>query len=407
MSPARASLIADLEDALDSLDAHDARRRLVLADGIDVASNDYLGLAADPEHRARVVESIRDLAAGGPVAAPASRLLRGTSAAMLALEARIADWKGAESALLCASGYQANLALIGTLVASRDRVLSDAHNHASLIDGIRSTGATKEILPHGDLDALGAALARPFAGGRTWVVVESLYSMDGDVAPLDRIAALAAEHDALLIVDDAHASGLFGDRGSGLVEHFGVASAVTASVTTFGKALAASGAAIAGPRTVIDFLVNRARAFIFSTALSPLVMAAIGAGLDAVRDQPARRRRALATADRLRAVLRHAGIDVPGGPGPIVPVVTGENRPTLAVAEAIRSAGFDARAIRPPTVAPGAGRVRLSIHADHEDAMIDRLARVTVAAVARLARQEPSPGPGPGPTPVSTLEAVG
>ncbi len=374
-----------------ALDASDSLRRLETPTGIDVTTNDYLGLANDTAHGAGVRAAMeRVLAAGQPLFAPASRLLRGTTQQHLDLEKRLAAWKGTERALLFSSGYQANLGLITGLVGRHDRVISDAANHASLIDGIRLSGAAKEIVPHADLDALATALARDWPTGRTWVVVESLYSMDGDIAPLDRIASLVEAHDSLLLVDDAHAAGLFGNRGSGLVEHFGISSRVAAVVTTFGKSLAASGACVAGPAAVVEHLVNRCRPFIFSTAPPPWLLAAIEAGLDAVAAEPARRQRVLELADRLRDALTARGVSVPPGPGPIVPVILGGNARALRAAEGLQQQGFDVRAVRPPTVPPGTARLRLSIHADHQGDMIDRLADA-VASVAEGAAEPVDP----------------
>lgn len=380
-----------------ALDATDSLRRLETPSGVDVTTNDYLGLAHDAVHGARVQAAVaRHLRSDRPLFAPASRLLRGTTQQHLDLEARLAAWKGTERALLFPSGYQANLGLVTGLVDRRDRVISDAANHASLIDGIRLSGAAKDVVPHGDLGALASSLERPWPTGRTWVVVESLYSMDGDIVPLDRIADLAEAHGALLLVDDAHAAGLFGDRGSGLVEHFGITGRVAAVVTTFGKSLAASGACVAGPAAVIEHLINRCRPFIFSTAPPPFLLAAVEVGLDRVDAEPARRRRVLELADRLRTALASHGLSVSSGPGPIVPVVLGANARALAVADCLRRGGFDVRAVRPPTVAPGTARLRLSVHADHRPDMIDRLADAVASAV-RETDGERSPGePSPG-----------
>jgi len=379
-------LIDQLDAGLAALEWDHARRRLVCATGIDLVSNDYLGLGRDPQHAARVLEKLQAMhAAGEALSAPAARLLGGTSPRHLALERRLATWKDAERALLFPSGYQANLALLTALLRPTDRVLSDARNHASLIDGMRLAGCRKEILPAGDPGALERALARPFSAGRTWLVVESLYSMDGAVAPLDRIAELAQRHGALLVVDDAHASGLFGARGSGLVEHFGVAGQTVAVVTTFGKALAAAGACVSASATVIDHLINRARGFIFTTAPSPLLLAAVAAALDVVEAEPARRRRALAGAERLRAGLRSAGLEVPAGPGPIVPIMVSGNARALAVAAQLQRAGFGVAAVRPPTVPENGARLRLSVHADHHPAMLDRLAQAVAGAVREAA----------------------
>lgn len=258
---------ARLQGELERLDAAGLRRRLTLPEGVDFSSNDYLGLAADPGFALEVARRlVRAVEAGEILFAPASRLLRGHLPAHERLEERLARFKGAEAALLLPSGWQANAALLGGLLRPGDRVLSDERNHASLIDALRGARCERVVVPHLDLDAYARELAAPRPSGQLFLVVEALYSMDGDLAPLADLARLCLRHDASLIVDEAHATGLYGDaRGSGWIEACGVESGVLASVTTFGKALAVQGAAIAGPRRLIDLLVNRARPLIFST----------------------------------------------------------------------------------------------------------------------------------------------
>ncbi len=369
--------LARLDAGLADLERVARRRHMTTAAGVDFASNDYLALAQDPA----LLDAVRHrLANADAVGAPASRLLRGHTDQHARLEDRLARFKGAERALLFPSGYQANVGLIATLVRPSDHVLSDAANHASLIDGIRLAGCGKTILPHGDLEALASALAER-RSGRTFVVVESLYSMDGDVTPLDTVAQLCELHDALLIVDDAHATGLFGTRGGGLVEAHGVATRCVAVTSTLGKALGVAGAFVAAPTTVIDTLVNRCRPFLFTTAPPPILLHAIDAALDRVALEPERREQTLARAEQLRQRLREARVDVPGGPGPIVPVLVGDDARALAVAETIQNHGFDVRAVRPPTVPPGTSRLRLCVHADHDEPTIDELARVVAHAL--------------------------
>jgi 7-keto-8-aminopelargonate synthetase-like enzyme len=299
------------------------------------------------------------------------------------------------------------------------------------------------IVPHLDLAAVERELARPHPESRTFLVTESLFSMEGDVAPLDRYADLAARHGAELIVDDAHATGLYGEaRGSGLCEAFGVERRVTAVVSTLGKAVGLSGAFVAGPRVLVDYLVNRCRAFVFTTAPPPLLLHALDAALDCIAAEPWRRRRALELADRLRRRLRERGVlpmdggeqprgaegfgeaelvagaevaRVPGssgasvgatataagGAGPIVPLLLGDNALALAAAERLAALGFDVRAIRPPTVPPGTARLRVSVHADHSEAEIDALAAALADALGTLPRgvgAEPVPLAVPSPS---------
>jgi 8-amino-7-oxononanoate synthase len=373
------SFLAELSRRLEGLRQDGLERRLARPAGIDFSSNDYLGLASHPALARGVLER---LVATGAVGAPASRLLRGHTALHERLEERLAAFKGAPAALFLPSGYQANLALLTALVQPADRVLSDCQNHASLIDALRLARAHKHILPHLDLDAARTVLAQPHPG-RTFWVTESLFSMDGDIAPLGRYAALAEHHGALLVIDDAHATGLYGARGSGLVEELGVADRCLAVVSTGGKALGVAGAFITGPRLLVDFLIQTARPFIFSTAVPPVVLHAIDAALDLVAAEPWRRTRALTLAERLRSTLAAAGFPPPLGQGPIVPVIVGDNERAVAVARELQGRGLDVRAVRPPTVAPGTARLRISVHADHREEDVDRLARAVLELCGR------------------------
>lgn len=394
----RLTLADELAGRLAELTGQGLARALRPAAGLDFSSNDYLGLARDPRLRAALLARLAALPPGEPLGAPASRLLRGHTRLHADLERRLAAWKGTEAALLFASGYQANVGLLTAIVEPRDRALSDALNHASLIDGLRLAGCRRVIFPHLDLAAVERELVRPHPEGRTFLVTESLFSMEGDVAPLDRYAELAARHGAELIVDDAHATGLYGAaRGSGLCEAYGVERRVAAVVSTLGKAVGLSGAFVAGPRVLVDYLVNRCRAFVFTTALPPLLLHALDAALDRIAAEPWRRRRALDLAGRLRRRLRELGAlpAVPAtretpegiaesspGAGPIVPLLLGDNARALAAAERLAALGYDVRAIRPPTVPPGTARLRVSVHADHSEAEIDALAEALAAVLA-------------------------
>ena len=420
----RPTLADELAGRLAELTGQGLARSLRVAAGLDLSSNDYLGLARDPGLRAALLARLAALPPGEPLGAPASRLLRGHTRLHADLERRLAAWKGTEAALLFASGYQANVGLLSALLGPRDRAVSDALNHASLIDGLRLAGCRRVIVPHLDLVAVERELARPHPEGRTFLVTESLFSMEGDIAPLDRYAELAARHGAELIVDDAHATGLYGEaRGSGLCEAFAVERRVAAVVSTLGKAVGLSGAFVAGPRVLVDYLVNRCRAFVFTTAPPPLLLHAIDAALDCIAAEPWRRRRALELADRLRRRLRELGVlpahgggrprsaegsgaaggataAAAGGVGPIVPLLLGDNAWALAAAERLAALGFDVRAIRPPTVPPGTARLRVSVHADHSEAEIDALAEALVDAlgpqhVGAVAQPVPLAAPSP------------
>jgi 8-amino-7-oxononanoate synthase len=243
------------------------------------------------------------------------------------------------------------------------------------------------IFPHLDVGVVEEALARPHPGGRTFLVTESLFSMDGDIAPLDLYGDLADRYGAELIVDEAHATGVFGDvRGSGLVERFGLEGRVTAVVSTFGKALGLAGAWVAGSGVVIDYLVSRCRSFLFSTAMPPLWLFSMAASLDLLAAEPWRRRQVLALADLLRRRLRAGGLEGCRGEGPIVPVILGEVARTVEMAEVLQGRGFDVRAIRPPTVPPGTSRLRISVHADHREEDLEVLAEEILAQLQGACR---------------------
>ena len=351
-------------------------------EAVDFCSNDYLNLSRDPRLRAFLIERLEEEAAARPVSAPSSRLLRGNTPHHRLLEGKLARFKGTEAALVFPSGYQANLGLLSALMGPRDRVVSDRLNHASIIDGIRLSGARKIIHPHRDLEAVRTALATPHPRGRTFLVTESLFSMDGDIAPLDRYADLAEEWGADLIVDDSHATGLFGDsRGSGLTEHFGIEKRAAAIVSGCGKGLGVAGAFVAGPRTVIDYLVNVCRGFIFTTSTPPLLLYALEAALEIIRSGAERRERLVELSRRLRGQLKARGLDTLDSAGPIVPVILGDNRRALAVARRLREQGMDVRALRPPTVPSGTARLRISVHANHSPEQLDRLCRVLAEAL--------------------------
>ncbi len=351
-------------------------------EAVDFCSNDYLNLSRDPRLRTFLVERLQDEPESRPVSAPSSRLLRGNTPHHRLLEERLARFKGTEAALVFPSGYQANLGLLSALMGPRDRVVSDRLNHASIIDGIRLSGARKIIHRHRDPEAVRAALATPHPRGRTFLVTESLFSMDGDIAPLDEYADLAEEWGADLIVDDSHAIGLFGGgRGSGLTEHFGIEKRAAAIVSGCGKGLGVAGAFVAGPRTVIEYLVNACRSFIFTTSTPPLLLYALEAALEIVGDDAGRRERVQELSDRLRRRLRGQGLDTLDSAGPIVPVILGDNRRALAVAQRLREQGLDVRALRPPTVPSGTARLRISVHANHTDQQLDRLCRTLAEAL--------------------------
>jgi 8-amino-7-oxononanoate synthase len=328
--------------------------------GINLCSNDYLGLSTDPRLKQAVIAAFAQGAAAGSTG---SRLLSGNASVWEELESDLAHFVGSESALYFGSGYAANVGLLASIARPEDIVFSDSANHASIIDGIRLSGARKVIFPHLDLNYLENALReRPSGAARKFIVVESVFSMDGDRAPISELIVLAERYGAELIVDEAHATGVFGPQGRGFVAAADAADRVLATVHPCGKAFAGMGAFVCGSQTLKRFLINRARTFIFSTALPPYLAAQIYAAVTVIRDADAPRQRLAAKATFLRDRLREAGFDTLRSDSQIIPVVLGANGCALHFAARLAEAGFAARAIRPPTVPEGAARLRLSLN---------------------------------------------
>ena len=337
---------------------------------IDFSSNDYLGLSRHPLLAERAGEWARELGAG----AGASRLVTGTSAAHVALEAKIAAFKGTEAALVFASGWQANATVIPALLAAAPgmAVFTDRLVHASMHAGL--AGVRQHRFRHNDLAHLAELLKQHGrAAPARLILVESVYSMDGDRADIAALAALAREHDALLMLDDAHATGVLGPGGAGLcagVEGVGVV------MGTFSKALGGFGAYVGGSAAMRDWLVNAASGFIFSTAPPPSVLGAIDAALELVPGMDAERAHLAALAERLRAGLAELGIDTAGSSTQIVPAIVGSEADAMALSEQLAAAGMLAAAIRPPTVPAGTSRLRIALRATHSTDDVDALLKV-------------------------------
>ena len=382
-----AALDTHLAAALERIDARHERRRLVpsalarqgrVARGgatlVDFSSNDYLGLAQHPLLAERAAEWGARYGAGSG----ASRLVTGTHDAHLALEAKIAAFKGTEAALLFPTGWQCNNAVLAALLrAAPDTLLFvDRLIHNSLHAG--SAGRRQIRFDHNDLGHLAALLdEHQGAPGPRLIVTESVFSMDGDRADIAALSALAKQHDAFLYIDEAHATGVLGPQGRGLsAEHPGAADLV---MGTFSKALGSFGAYVAGSATLIDYLVNACGGFIFSTAPPPTMLGAIDAALDLVPGMAAERATLAGHGDHLRARLDDAGIDTADSTTQIVPAIVGPAEETLALAQALIGEGLFAAAIRPPTVPPGTSRLRLALRATHAGADIDRLADAIIA----------------------------
>lgn len=369
---------------------------------VNLASNDYLGISQHPHLKAAAIASIQEAGTGSG----ASRLVSGHSMAHEALETRLARFKHAQASLLCPTGYMANLAVVTSLAQKGDLICADKLSHASLLDAARASGATLRIFPHLGYDKLIRLLSRDHlsqgsdlsdsiaphdplpnhpAGAdensaddkstnarspRKFILTDSVFSMDGDAADLPRLCDIAQAHDAILIVDEAHGTGVLGKTGSGLCEMQGVSDRVDIVISTASKALGSLGGMISGPEVVIQTIINKARPFIYTTAGPAMQPAVISAALDVIENEPWRRHRVLELATQLRDAL---GMPTNGVITPIVPLVAGSAHAALALAAHLAAAGFHAPAIRPPTVAPGSARVRISLRADLEDQHLSQL----------------------------------
>jgi 8-amino-7-oxononanoate synthase len=362
---------------LDQLRSQGRYRRFVPPRGHDFTSNDYLGYAHLPNAAGP----------GLPRSGTASRLLRGHHPVWDEVESALAEWHGAEAVLMMTSGYTANEGLISTLMEPGDWVATDELIHACIVDGLRLARCRRFSFRHNDLthleEGLKSEAGRNEEGRERFILTESLFSMDGDRPALGEMADLAARYGAHLIVDEAHSTGCFGDSGSGCVDEAGIRDQVLASVHTGGKALALPGAYIAGSKLLKEYLTNRCRHLIFTTALPPVVGAWWAEGVARVRRDPESRRRLHAATAFFRSALGNRGV-VAGGSDHVVPIMIGSDERAMVAAARLQEAGFDIRAIRPPSVAPGTARLRISIHADHEPALLTQLAGVVADALAHV-----------------------
>ena len=379
------------EQALSALQAEHRLRRLssidsatastVVQDGrrlLNFSSNNYLGLAHHPALKQAAAAAIRRFGVG----AGASRLLSGNHRLYEVLEAAIARFKSTPAALVFNSGYVANLGALGGWVQSGDLAFCDRLSHASLIEGARGSAGTLRIYRHGDVDHLRGLLRRRRAGRRALIVTDGVFGMDGDIAPLPALVALADEYDAQVYLDDAHATGVLGSRGAGTCDYFNLHHPRIIQMGTFSKALGGLGGFVAAETPQIQYLINKAGPLIYTTALPPAVLAAAIAALAWIGENDAPRRRLLRHAEYLRARVAAAGFDIGEGCTPIVPVRIGDNEKAVAFSQRLLAAGFWVPAIRPPTVPVGEARLRISLTAAHTRGQIDRL----VDALSTLGR---------------------
>ncbi|MDD5557904.1 MAG: 8-amino-7-oxononanoate synthase [bacterium] len=344
---------------------------------LSFCSNDYLGLADHPATSAAAREAVERFGWGSG----ASRLVSGTMRPHAALEEALASFKGTEAAVLFPTGYMTNLGVIAALAGPGDEVIADRLDHASIIDGCRLSGARLRVYPHGDVERLERVLAAARGARRRLIVTDTLFSMDGDLAPLREIVALARRHGAWVMADEAHATGVLGAAGRGGAELLGVEDGIDVSMGTLSKALGGSGGFVAGSAVLADYLRNRARPLIYTTAPPPASCAAALAAIGIVRREPGTRAALLGMADRLRRALGAIGLDTMGSGFQIVPVRTGDAGAAVRASAELLRRGILVPAIRPPTVPRGESRLRISVTAAHTDADVDLLA----GALAELA----------------------
>ncbi len=380
------------EDRLRELEEQHLLRRLRLVESepgpvatvegrrvIVMASNNYLGLATHPLLKRAAIEATTRYGVGSG----ASRLVSGTLPPHQDLEAALARFKATEAALVFGSGYLANVGLIPSLIGSGGLILADRLCHASLIDGCRLSGADLRVFRHRDLAQLDSLLARRSPRRDTLIVTDGVFSMDGDLAPLPELVALAERYAARLVVDDAHGTGVMGLHGRGTLEHFGVESRIPFHMGTLGKALGTSGAYVAGPQSLIRYLVNTARSFIYTTAPPPGTAAASVAALELLQAEPERRARLWDNRNHFQTGLKALGFRLAESQSPIIPVLIGEPRQALTLAERLLELGVYAPAIRPPTVPKETSRIRTTVTSEHTREQLD-----AVLAAFRNAGQE-------------------
>jgi 8-amino-7-oxononanoate synthase len=373
---------------LDDLKQRSVYRNLRATAGIDFTSNDYLALADSRRMREVLIDALKR---GVPSGSGGSRLLRGNHPEHERLEEEAARFFGTKRALLFGSGYAANTALLSTLPQRGDLVVYDQYVHASSHDGMKLGRASVASFAHNDVDSADDAIRawRQAGGtGTPWIVIESLYSMEGDRAPLAELKTLAERCGAFLIIDEAHATGVFGPDGRGLAAELEGSDHVLV-LHTGGKALGVSGAIVTGPTVLCDFLINRGRPFIFATAPPPLVATALCESLAILREEPERRTRLASLAAHARQAIRKQ-LDLPTPHSQILPVIIGESDPAIRIAEMIQTAGFDVRAIRPPTVPAGTARLRISITLHLDESSIDALVYAMREAMFAMTTSTPA-----------------
>jgi glycine C-acetyltransferase len=328
---------------------------------LNLSSNNYLGLSTHPKIKEATVQAISHFGIG----TGASALVSGHTKAHQALAEKVAHFKGTEAALIFSTGYMANIGILSALLRERDLVYVDRLSHASIIDGCRLSKAKLRVFPHKDTRALACLLDRHSSGQRTLIVTDGVFSMDGDLAPLPDIVKIAGNHDLLVMVDDAHATGILGTKGRGSIEHFGLEGRIPVQMGTLSKALGVFGAYVAGSQELITYLLNRARPYIYTTALPAALAAASVAALDVIEQEPEIRERLWINRNYFECEVRSLGYDTLRSETPIIPLLVGDTRLAQKMSEQLLSNGIYAPAIRPPTVPEGMARIRTSVMSTH------------------------------------------
>jgi glycine C-acetyltransferase len=352
--------------------AEGAQGRAITIDGkqvLNFCSNNYLGLAGDERLKQAAIRCLEEEGFG----AGASRLVCGNMTAHRRLEKRLAEFKGTDDCLVFSTGYMANVGIISSVCGRGDLILADKLNHASIIDGIRLSGAAFQRYPHLDMAALERLLKESGIYRKKLIITDSVFSMDGDVAPLERIVALAKQYQAMVMVDEAHAFGVLGKNGKGAVEHFGLEGQIDIQMGTLSKAAGAFGAYCCGSQELIQYLINRARSFIYTTGMPPAVAAAARAAVDIIEGEPRRREYLNNAAEQLRGELRQAGFDTGNSETPIIPVIVGDPAVAVEFSRRLFEKGIFVQAIRPPTVPQNTARLRVTVMATHTREDLDLL----------------------------------
>ncbi|HTM00890.1 MAG TPA: glycine C-acetyltransferase [Candidatus Omnitrophota bacterium] len=398
MSPAPETMkpahpLAFLDEALDGLRREGLYRHLrILAgeqkprarfdgrDVINLSSNNYLGLTTHPKLREAAIRAVEELGAGsGSV-----RTIAGTMDIHMELERKIAAFKKTEAAVVFQSGFTANAGTVSSILGKEDLILSDELNHASIIDGARLSRATIKVFPHRDTDALRKLLEETTEWKRRLVITDGVFSMDGDIAPLPAIAALAKEHGAIMMVDDAHSSGVLGKNGRGTIDHYGIHGQVDIQVGTLSKAIGVLGGYVCGSKSLIEYLYHRARPFLFSTSHPPAVAAACIAAFEVLEQEPERIERLWSNTKRFKAGLARLGFDTGISETPITPIIVGEADRAMKLSDLAFERGVFAQGIGYPTVAKGRARLRTIVTATHTEEELDRALEVLGDAARSL-----------------------